>query len=67
MGFDIFLLLWLKDLSDEDREIIGFLYWLVVMFDMVFVLMNEWLVVFFDEECEYDVVEDDYYRGDVGE
>jgi hypothetical protein len=67
LGSDTSLPSWSKDLSDEDRETIGLLYWLAVMFDTVSAPMNERPVALPDEECEHDAAKDDHHRGDVGE
>ena len=41
----------------EDKQTVGLLYWLAVMFDTLSASMNERPVVIPDEECEHDAVQ----------
>ncbi|KAF5590117.1 uncharacterized protein FSUBG_10955 [Fusarium subglutinans] len=42
-------------MAREDRDTIGLLYWLAIMFDTVAAAMYERPIVVVDEECRYDV------------
>lgn len=56
-----------KDVSDEDRETIGLLYWLAVMFDTVSAPMNERPVALGDEDCQHDAAKHSQPSGQIGE
>ncbi|KAF5976137.1 hypothetical protein FBULB1_7075 [Fusarium bulbicola] len=45
-------------MAREDRDTIGLLYWLAIMFDTVAAAMYERPIVVVDEECRYDVQRD---------
>ncbi|KAF4342857.1 hypothetical protein FBEOM_3203 [Fusarium beomiforme] len=45
-------------MAREDRDTIGLLYWLAIMFDTVAATMYERPIVVVDEECRYDIQRD---------
>lgn len=45
--------------SIEDKQTVGLLYWLAVMFDTLSASMNERPVVIPDEECQHDAVKEE--------
>ncbi|RBQ76051.1 hypothetical protein FVER53590_12458 [Fusarium verticillioides] len=45
-------------MAREDRDTIGLLYWLAIMFDTVAATMYERPIVVVDEECRYDIQSD---------
>ncbi|KAK0383851.1 hypothetical protein NLU13_9762 [Sarocladium strictum] len=55
------------NMTDEDRETIGLLYWLAVMFDTVSAPMNERPVALGDEECQHDAAREGQTEGELGE
>jgi hypothetical protein len=48
----------IESMAREDRDTIGLLYWLAIMFDTVAASMYERPVVVVDEECRYEVQRD---------
>ncbi|KAK0390749.1 hypothetical protein NLU13_0252 [Sarocladium strictum] len=48
----------IASMAREDRDTIGLLYWLAIMFDTVAASMYERPVVVVDEECRYEVQRD---------
>lgn len=44
-------------ISTQDRQTVGFLYWLVVMFDTVSASMNQRPVVVADQDCQHDAAD----------
>ncbi|KAI0542855.1 hypothetical protein GGR58DRAFT_449844 [Xylaria digitata] len=46
------------NIGTQDRQTIGFIYWLVVMFDTVSASMNQRPVVVADRDCQHDATED---------
>ncbi|KAI1752831.1 hypothetical protein F4782DRAFT_498727 [Xylaria castorea] len=45
-------------ISTQDRQAVGFLYWLAVMFDTISASMNQRPVVVVDRDCQHDATDD---------